>query len=250
MLEVHPPHHAASTWRDFLIHIATIVIGLLIAVGLEQTVEYVHHREQRHRLQEDLHGESLRVHAALQRNFRTMAVERTWLLALRQDVDTMRASGGKIKLPYRPRPAFDPEDPRQRPLVLSWPPDGVWRAAKESALVPLLPQWQAEIYGALSRQQDLLAAAITAWITEQTNLIGFETQFDDGGPASTPDLARMTPAQLDQYSALLSKNLALRDTVVNRSTIYDASVVAVLDGVRSKDQILEYIMNQHPNFER
>ncbi len=44
MLDVHPAHHAAQSWRDFFIHIATIVIGLLIAIGLEQTVEYVHHR--------------------------------------------------------------------------------------------------------------------------------------------------------------------------------------------------------------
>jgi hypothetical protein len=42
VLEVHPPHHAASSWRDFFIHIATIVIGLLIAIGLEQTVERIH----------------------------------------------------------------------------------------------------------------------------------------------------------------------------------------------------------------
>ncbi len=46
MLDVHPAHHAATTWRDFFIHIATIVIGLIIAVGLEQTVEYFHHRNQ------------------------------------------------------------------------------------------------------------------------------------------------------------------------------------------------------------
>ena len=45
MLDVHPAHHAASTWRDFFVHIATIVIGLLIAVGLEQTVEYFHHQQ-------------------------------------------------------------------------------------------------------------------------------------------------------------------------------------------------------------
>jgi len=48
MLDVHPAPHAASTWREFFIHIATIVLGLLIAVGLEQTVELVHrHREAR-----------------------------------------------------------------------------------------------------------------------------------------------------------------------------------------------------------
>jgi hypothetical protein len=44
VLDVHPAHHAASTWKEFFIHIATIVLGLLIAVGLEQFVEYIHHR--------------------------------------------------------------------------------------------------------------------------------------------------------------------------------------------------------------
>ena len=53
MLDVHPAHHAVSTWRDFFIHIATIVLGLLIAIGLEQTVESLHHRHQRHQLEED-----------------------------------------------------------------------------------------------------------------------------------------------------------------------------------------------------
>ena len=46
MLDIHPAHHAATTWRDFFIHIATIALGLLIAIGLEQTVEYFHHRHQ------------------------------------------------------------------------------------------------------------------------------------------------------------------------------------------------------------
>jgi hypothetical protein len=46
MLDVHPPEHAAHTWKDFFIHIATIVIGLLIAIGLEQTVERFHHHRE------------------------------------------------------------------------------------------------------------------------------------------------------------------------------------------------------------
>jgi hypothetical protein len=44
MIDVHPPHESVHTWKDFFIHIATIVIGLIIAVGLEQTVEFFHHR--------------------------------------------------------------------------------------------------------------------------------------------------------------------------------------------------------------
>jgi hypothetical protein len=46
MLDIHAPHESAHSWKDFFIHIATIVVGLLIAVGLEQTVEYFHHRQQ------------------------------------------------------------------------------------------------------------------------------------------------------------------------------------------------------------
>jgi hypothetical protein len=44
VIDVHDAHHAANSWKEFFIHIATIVLGLLIAVGLEQTVEYFHHR--------------------------------------------------------------------------------------------------------------------------------------------------------------------------------------------------------------
>jgi hypothetical protein len=46
MLDVHAPHQAVHTWKDFFVHIATVVIGLLIAVALEQTVEFFHHRHE------------------------------------------------------------------------------------------------------------------------------------------------------------------------------------------------------------
>jgi len=46
MLDVHPAHHAANSWKEFFVHIATIVLGLLIAIGLEQTVEYIRHSHE------------------------------------------------------------------------------------------------------------------------------------------------------------------------------------------------------------
>jgi hypothetical protein len=59
MLDVHPAHHAATTWRDFFIHIITIVLGLLIAIGLEQTVERIHQhyelRDTREALEQERH---------------------------------------------------------------------------------------------------------------------------------------------------------------------------------------------------
>jgi hypothetical protein len=46
MLDIHAPHESVHTWKSFFIHIATITIGLLIAICLEKTVEFFHHRHQ------------------------------------------------------------------------------------------------------------------------------------------------------------------------------------------------------------
>ena len=79
MLDVHPPHHAANTWRDFLIHIATIVIGLLIAVGLEQTVEAIHHRHQRHQLVESLIDDTRRTRATQRSGSGSLISRSAWI---------------------------------------------------------------------------------------------------------------------------------------------------------------------------
>jgi hypothetical protein len=54
MLDVHPRHEPVHTCKDFFVHIATITTGLLIAVGIEQTVELVHHRNQARQLEEQM----------------------------------------------------------------------------------------------------------------------------------------------------------------------------------------------------
>jgi hypothetical protein len=63
MLDVHAPHEPINTWKSFALHIATIVIGLLIAVTLEQTVEFFHHRHEVREAREALaaeHQENIR----------------------------------------------------------------------------------------------------------------------------------------------------------------------------------------------
>jgi len=65
MLDVHAPHQSIHTWRDFFIHIAAISIGLLIAIGLGQTVEYLHHRHQVADLREALRIEREQNHSRL-----------------------------------------------------------------------------------------------------------------------------------------------------------------------------------------
>ena len=47
MLDVHAPEHKINGTRDFVVHLLTITVGLLIALGLEAGVEAMHHRHQR-----------------------------------------------------------------------------------------------------------------------------------------------------------------------------------------------------------
>ena len=43
-MEIHKPH-AAKTWKEFFIELGTIVLGILIALGLEQSAEAIHERQ-------------------------------------------------------------------------------------------------------------------------------------------------------------------------------------------------------------
>jgi hypothetical protein len=57
VLDVHPPHEPIHGWRDFLLHLSTITIGLLIALSLEGCVEWQHHRHLVHEAEASLHAE-------------------------------------------------------------------------------------------------------------------------------------------------------------------------------------------------
>jgi len=57
MLDVHPVHEKIHSWRDFLLHLLTITIGLFIALSLEGLVEWHHHRQLVHEAEMSLHAE-------------------------------------------------------------------------------------------------------------------------------------------------------------------------------------------------
>ena len=130
MLDVHPPHEAAHTWKDFFIHIATIVIGLIIAVGLEQTVEFFHHRHQAHQLEESLNREIENNLATLRKDTALMQTIHRTEEQNKASFELARASHGKIPLSYVD---FDPT-PEWHP-----PANAVWASAHDNGTLSLLP---------------------------------------------------------------------------------------------------------------
>jgi hypothetical protein len=147
MLDVHAPHESIHTWKGFFIHIATIVIGLLIAVGLEQSVEYIHHR---HQLQEARRELLIEVDDNLHLIELNIESTRKTSLALDADIAMLRAKQSSnspvaMKLDY----TWHPNDTQ----------DGAWQAAKQSGALSLMPHEELRRY---TRVYTVLAAIMDA----------------------------------------------------------------------------------------
>ncbi|MEI9980976.1 MAG: hypothetical protein WDN23_18615 [Edaphobacter sp.] len=239
MLEVHPPHHALNTWRDFFIHITTIVIGLLIAIGLEQSVEALHNRQQRFALEHDL-----RVEAA--KNLRLFALDDVFyddktvrLTSLRRYVEDLR--GRRLqKFPPSNQPVPDIGSP-----IFWFPTISVWKTAKEGMFLSLLPRDEVAMFEEVyfeNHRMRLTADKYFDTLGVQRRFAGtFNDQYDPAVPrplsADASTLERMTPDELKEYSVRISNALdALQESRFVTNLARNAST-AVLNGARSAEDV-------------
>jgi hypothetical protein len=135
MIDIHDAHHAASSWRDFFIHIATIVLGLIIAVSLEQTVEYFHHRQERRQLEDDLRAEAERRVPLEAASLKVYATMNDWYGEAMHRARAATVTGGFVTFVLPDRPPR-PETPR--------PEFAVWPAAKTSGQLAYMPNQEVE----------------------------------------------------------------------------------------------------------
>jgi hypothetical protein len=141
MLDVHAPHAAVRSWREFLVHVAVITVGLLIALGLEQTAESIHHRHEVNETRRALGHElelNRRAYAQSVGEFRRQTA------AMLNNVLVLR---------YSQQHAGTPEE--QLPGILVWHAspasftDSAWKTARESGVTALMPQEEVRRYDAL-----------------------------------------------------------------------------------------------------
>jgi hypothetical protein len=129
MLEVHAPHEPIQSWKGFTIHIATITIGLLIAIGLEQLVEYFHHRHQAAAIVGKLRAES----------YENIVVVRSDVENCDQTLAAIKAIGDSLD----PKTKASPAPPWMPPVLpearIFKPSDAQWLIARDGALLQFLP---------------------------------------------------------------------------------------------------------------
>jgi hypothetical protein len=141
MLDVHPAHHAATTWRDFFIHIATIVLGLCIAVGLEQSVEFFHHRDQVALLTEQMRTEAQSNLPLIRDSVARLKVQVTYIRSLEDALLAGKPSGDSVDVHGVP--------PNAGSALYVSPSRATWSAAQSAGLAALLPADRAKLFARL-----------------------------------------------------------------------------------------------------
>src|SRR5580704_4948634 len=110
MLDVHAPHESIHTLKGFFVHITTIAIGLLIAIGLEQSVEYIHHRHQLQEARRELLKEVDENRRIVEFNIEST---RKAALALDSDIAILRAQqSSRSPIPQKLDYSWEPWDTR------------------------------------------------------------------------------------------------------------------------------------------
>ncbi|MGA8940249.1 MAG: hypothetical protein WB439_13890 [Acidobacteriaceae bacterium] len=182
MIDIQPPEHTPHTWREFFIHIATIVLGLVIAIGLEQSVELFHHHRQVVETREALR---------IERDHNRQAFAEGMQEFYRQ---TAALDNNLLVLNYlRTHPHPSPQD---LPGVLVWHAtrttvsDSAWRTAQQSNVTALMPQSEVRRDAILYEHIDTVEQGVEhIWPTIVQARIFFMAH---------PDLTTLTPAEIDQ----------------------------------------------------
>jgi hypothetical protein len=143
VLDVHPPTEPVRGWRDFFIHLATITIGLLIALSLERCVEWQHHRHLAHQtkvsLGNEIRGNAKEVQGALE------DVQKM-LDQLKGDVAVLNTILANPKKPNREDINFN--------YKVRWFNDVRWRTAQTTSALSYLPYDEALEFSNIYDQQD------------------------------------------------------------------------------------------------
>jgi hypothetical protein len=178
MLDVHPPHGAVHSWRDFSIHLSTITIGLLIALSLEGCVEWRHHKHLVHEAEASLRTEIKGNAAELQGVMEDVRKEQE---VLKQDVTVLNRIIANPRTPNR-------ESMEIKYRIRSFN-DVSWRTAQATGAFTYMPYSEAQEYSDIYDLQSGIDAAERQGVRDTVIAVGPFLNLKPGDPNPTGDEA-------------------------------------------------------------
>jgi hypothetical protein len=200
VLDVHAPHSAMHGWRDFLIHLITITVGLLIALGLEGLVEWMHHqhlmREAETSLHAEIEGNSKNVTNALADVHKHQA-------ELKNDVTVLKYFLKNKKMPEH--------SSMEITFHISTLDDVSWKTAQSTGALAYMPYSQAQDFSSIyTAQAELYTAEQQAARDAIISLAPFMNASD-----ADPDPAQGEATEMKQKIEILQGQLLLVESLLN-----------------------------------
>jgi hypothetical protein len=231
MLDVHPPEHAAHSWSDFFIHIATIVIGLLIAIGLEQTVEAIHHHHQRHQLLEALHRECEDNIEILTSHLDVNIPNMLWYRRALAQVRSAPVIAGNIAI------TLPPADPSAPHHTLFAPERNVWPSARAAGTVALLRDDEAQAFATVDNQAEQDEKQVDLIRTASARLTQWE--FETGQKVVPAAKLNITLDQRKDLTVALAEQCQQLYDLLHRDNIFLSNVQHTRDGDYHVSQLFQ-----------
>jgi hypothetical protein len=231
-MEVHQPDHPLHSWGDFLNHMATLTLGLLLALLLEAGAERMHHLNERHDLEDELRQEAVNNQKILEADYRFYDGSIAWSLAMQSDLSALAAGSKKDAFVYRLPP--------DQTADVS-PSQAVWTAAKDSGEIALLPRAEAQMYARVYHQHDTMLEFHQKFRDVLFERESFECAFSVNRYPCAPDLSHLNAQDRQKYFGLLAAAaIASYDMKLRIDHVYGADT-AVLGGAQSEDDVLKSI---------
>jgi hypothetical protein len=154
-VDIHPAHHAPSTWRDFFVQLLMITIGLFIALMLQAAVESLHHRHLVRNARDNLRREIQNNHKRYAENVLNLDKNRRQLA---RDIDQLRnLRGGK---------AIDGAG-----LAWGWDwnsySEGAWKTARDTGAVSFMGSDLINGYTEVYSQQEYVNTQAIAIVNDE-----------------------------------------------------------------------------------
>lgn len=233
MLDVHTSRQSIHSWRDFFIHIATISVGLLIAIGLEQTVEAIHHHGERQELIKNMRDEARQNLQSAQQALDSYSAYATWF---RESIDVVRRATSSNGIFDVTLPAATLFPSVTAPLLPAW------SVAKTNGKAALLPDERAAVYERLITEADKLESAKDRLRKADLDLTAIGLRFNAIiGPGVS---LHLTLADRDTLLQSLASEVASYLEVIHWNAIWAGACDAVASDARSSEAMTPYL-KQH-----
>jgi hypothetical protein len=207
MLEVHLPHKLHG-FGEFLLHLFTITVGLLIAVQIESFVEWRHHLHLAEKAREELRVE-------IQHNLGELKAAQPGLKAWREQVDANFDVVRRIQEnPNDPKAQRSAMSVNYSSITLS---DTAWRTAQLTGALAYMPYEEAEQYSSIYQAQATLLALQSKPAEDAAGIIGLTARFNFHSSSSSRLTAEQAGALAERFDQmrvhLMNGNLVLRESV-------------------------------------